>query len=80
MLTRGRIPLIGVGGIDSGETALRKIEAGASLIQLYTGLVYRGPGLVGRMKAALLTAIENAGASSLRDITGRAAAEWAERA
>jgi dihydroorotate dehydrogenase len=80
VLTGGRVPLIGVGGIDSGETALRKIEAGASLIQLYTGLVYRGPGLVGQMKAALLTAIESAGASSLRDITGRAAADWAERA
>ena len=41
-LTEGKLPLIGVGGIDSGETALAKIEAGASLIQLYTGLVFEG--------------------------------------
>src|SRR5262249_26279343 len=42
-LTEGKVPLVGIGGIDSGETALAKIEAGASLIQLYTGLVYEGP-------------------------------------
>ncbi len=42
----GSIPIIGVGGIASGQQALRKIEAGASLVQLYTGLVYEGPGLV----------------------------------
>ena len=45
-LTEGRLPLIGVGGIDSGETALAKIEAGASLIQLYTGLIFEGLGLL----------------------------------
>ena len=44
--TAGKVPLIGIGGIDSGETALAKIEAGATLIQLYTGLIYEGPGLV----------------------------------
>jgi dihydroorotate dehydrogenase len=42
----GTIPVIGVGGIASGRDALRKIEAGASLVQLYTGLVYKGPALV----------------------------------
>jgi dihydroorotate dehydrogenase len=49
----GRIPLIGVGGIDSGERALAKIRAGATLIQIYTGLVYRGPALLDEIKAAL---------------------------
>ena len=44
-LTGGRIPLIGIGGIDSGAAALAKIEAGATLMQLYTGLIYEGPGL-----------------------------------
>ena len=39
-LTRRQVPLIGIGGIRSGESALAKIEAGASLLQLYTGLVY----------------------------------------
>ena len=42
----GRIPIIGVGGIMSGADAREKIDAGASLVQLYTGLIYRGPDLV----------------------------------
>lgn len=47
------LPIIGVGGILSGEDAQAKIEAGASLVQVYTGLIYRGPGLVGECAAAL---------------------------
>ena len=43
LLTKGKIPLIGVGGIEDGATALAKIEAGASLLQVYSALVYRGP-------------------------------------
>ena len=43
----GRMPLVGVGGIVSGVDAAAKIEAGASLVQFYTGMVYRGPGLIG---------------------------------
>ena len=50
-LTEGRLPLIGVGGIDSGAAALAKIEAGASLLQLYTGLVFEGPKLIGEHQA-----------------------------
>jgi len=42
----GALPIIGVGGIDSGDTARAKLAAGASLVQLYTGLIYRGPALV----------------------------------
>ncbi|HET9579934.1 MAG TPA: quinone-dependent dihydroorotate dehydrogenase [Usitatibacter sp.] len=49
----GRVPLIGVGGILSGADARGKIEAGASLVQLYTGFVYRGPALVAEARAAL---------------------------
>ena len=45
-LTGGKIPIIGVGGVDSGEAAYARIRAGASLLQLYTALVYKGPGLV----------------------------------
>jgi dihydroorotate dehydrogenase len=44
--TQGKIPIIGVGGIMSGKDALEKIDAGASLVQLYTGFIYKGPGLV----------------------------------
>lgn len=46
-------PIIGVGGIDSGEAALEKIQAGADLVQVYTGLIYRGPNLVREVSRAL---------------------------
>lgn len=78
-LTHGDIPLIGIGGVHSGETALAKIEAGASLVQLYTGLVYEGVGLVDRMKQELTDAIRRAGADRLQDLVGRSADEWAEK-
>ncbi len=78
-LTEGKLPLIGVGGISSGEDALAKIEAGASLVQLYTGLVFEGLGLVGRIKRSLLDAIERANIDTLSPLIGRRAGEWAER-
>ena len=46
-------PIIGVGGIMSGADAVAKIEAGADAVQIYTGLIYRGPGLVGEVARAL---------------------------
>jgi dihydroorotate dehydrogenase len=49
----GRVPLVGVGGILSGADARGKIEAGATLVQVYTGFVYRGPALIGEARAAL---------------------------
>jgi dihydroorotate dehydrogenase len=49
---KGEIPIIGVGGILSGTDASEKMTAGASLVQLYTGLIYRGPALVGECTAA----------------------------
>jgi dihydroorotate dehydrogenase len=73
----GQFPLIGVGGIDSADAAFEKIEAGATLLQLYSALVYEGPGLVTRIKRGLLTRLaqENAG---LAKIIGRRAAELAQ--
>ena len=79
-ITQGKLPLIGVGGIDSGEAALAKIEAGASLLQLYTGLVFEGPGLIGRIKQALIEAMAKDGSATLAPLIGRRAGEWAERA
>ena len=79
-ITQGKLPLIGVGGIDSGEAALAKIEAGASLIQLYTGLVFEGPGLIGRIKQTLVAAMVKNGSTTLAPLIGRRAGEWAERA
>jgi dihydroorotate dehydrogenase len=61
MLSEGKIPLIGVGGIESGETALAKIEAGASLLQVYSALVYKGPGLAQDILRTLTHAIETRG-------------------
>lgn len=70
----GAFPLIGVGGIDSPETALAKIEAGASLIQLYSGLVYEGLGLAGRIGQGLLARLSREGVT-LATLTGRRARE-----
>ena len=78
-LTEGKLPLVGVGGIDLGETALAKIEAGASLLQLYTGLVFEGPALIGQIKQALIEAMMQAGVKTLAPLIGRRAREWSER-
>lgn len=50
----GSFPIIGVGGIHSEEDAIEKLEAGAALVQLYTGFIYEGPGLIGRINKRLL--------------------------
>ncbi|GAB3907889.1 quinone-dependent dihydroorotate dehydrogenase [Mucilaginibacter boryungensis] len=52
--SNGSFPIIGVGGIHSAEDALEKLNAGASLVQLYTGFIYEGPGLIGKINKALL--------------------------
>jgi dihydroorotate dehydrogenase len=69
-LTDGKLPLIGVGGIDSGAAAVAKIKAGASLLQLYTGLVFEGPRLIGYIKQALLKAMQEAKTESLSALVG----------
>ncbi len=66
----GRVPLIGVGGITSAETALAKIRAGASLIQLYTGLTFFGPGLVADIKRGLVDALKREKLDSLAPLVG----------
>jgi dihydroorotate dehydrogenase len=76
-LTDGKLPLIGVGGVDSPETALVKVEAGASLLQAYTGLVFEGPSLIGHIKQALVAAMEQTGAESLKPLIGSRADYWA---
>ena len=69
-LTGKRIPLIGVGGISSGEDAYAKIRAGAAAVQLYTALIYRGPGLVARIKAELAALMRRDGFASVASATG----------
>jgi dihydroorotate dehydrogenase len=70
----GAFPLIGVGGIDSGGAALTKIRAGASLIQLYSSLVYKGLGLVEDIKSDLASTLLRTGREQLSEIVGADAA------
>ena len=70
----GAFPLVGVGGIDSGGAALTKIRAGASLIQLYSSLVYKGIGLVESIKADLTSTLLRTGREQLSEIVGADAA------
>jgi dihydroorotate dehydrogenase len=70
----GAFPLVGAGGIDSGASALGKIRAGASLIQIYSGLVFRGLGLVDEIKRIIVAALERNGAQKLADYVGADAA------
>ena len=65
-----RLPLVGVGGIDSAEAAWTKIRAGASLIQLYSALVYEGPSLVGRIKRGLADRLARGGFASVAAAVG----------
>lgn len=67
----GRLPLIGVGGVDSAQAAWAKIRAGASLIQLYTALIYRGPGLVAEIKSGLLDELDGVALPNLAAAVGR---------
>ncbi len=69
-LTSGKLPIIGVGGIASGEDAYKKIRAGASLVQLYTALVYQGPGLVQRIKRDLAGLLARDGFTSVMAAVG----------
>jgi dihydroorotate dehydrogenase len=69
-LTAGKTVLVGVGGVASGADAYAKIRAGASLVQLYTALVYEGPGLVGRIKRELAAALRRDGFASLSAAVG----------
>lgn len=71
----GAFPLIGVGGIDSGKTAVAKIKAGASVIQLYTGLVFHGLRLLPDIKREILNAISGGRHRALADMVGHDAAD-----
>ncbi|XP_031379217.1 dihydroorotate dehydrogenase (quinone), mitochondrial-like isoform X3 [Punica granatum] len=70
ILTRGKIPLIGCGGISSGEDAYKKIRAGATLVQLYTGFAYGGPALIPKIKAELSECLERDGFKNILEAVG----------
>jgi dihydroorotate dehydrogenase len=69
-LTEGRLPIIGVGGVSSGMDAYAKIRAGASLVQLYSALVFHGPGLVQRVKREVLQCLERDGVRTIGEAVG----------
>lgn len=71
-LTKGQIPIIGVGGVDSGAQAYEKIKAGASLVQLYTALVFKGPTVAHSINTDLLKLLKNDGFKHLGDAIGAA--------
>ncbi len=73
----GQFPLVGVGGIDGPEAAFAKLEAGASLVQLYSAMVFGGPDLIIQIKRGLVARMEREGIKSLGDIIGRHAADCA---
>ncbi len=68
--TEGKIPIIGVGGIMTGEDAVRRMKKGASLVQLYSGLIYRGLGLVQDAKRAMIAECEKRKVDSVVQLVG----------
>ena len=71
-----QFPLIGVGGVDSPEAAWAKIEAGATLMQLYSALVFEGMGLVARIKAGLVAHLQARGLTQIDEAVGTAVGDW----
>ena len=69
----GKIPIIGVGGVNSGKSAYEKIIAGASLLQLYTSFVYRGPSTAKDIKKELIQILKTEGLSNIKEAIGRGA-------
>ena len=74
--TGGRLPLIGAGGISSAEDAWQKLRAGASLLQLYSALIYHGPQLITGILQGLIDRLDEHGFSGLQEVTGSGVGEW----
>ena len=68
--TKGKIKIIGVGGVDSGQSAFEKISAGADAVQLYTGMVYKGPGVVKDIKKELISILKKENFKNIRQAVG----------
>ena len=67
---KGKITIIGVGGVDSGHTAYEKFLRGANLVQLYTGMVYEGPNIASKISKELINILEEKGVKNISDIIG----------
>ena len=68
---KGKIKIIGVGGVDSGRSAYQKFLAGASYLQLYTGMVFRGPNIVSLIKKELKEMLLKDGVKNFNEIVGK---------
>ncbi len=79
LMARGRLALIGVGGVGSGAEALAKLHAGADLVQVYTAFTYGGPQVITRIKTDLARALSAAGVTRLDQVVGAEAEHWAKR-
>ena len=67
---KGEITIIGVGGVNSGLTAYEKLKSGASLLQLYTGMIYEGPGIVKKIKIELINILKKEKIKNVSEIVG----------
>jgi len=72
-LTKGQLPIVGVGGVFSGQDAYEKIKAGASLIQIYTALAYQGPPVVRKINRELAQLLKQDGYSNVKQAVGKEA-------
>jgi dihydroorotate dehydrogenase len=73
----GTLPIVGVGGIHSPQTALQKFEAGANAIQLYSALVFGGLDLLDRIKRGLVAGVRSAGKKNISELVGTRVEDWA---
>ena len=69
-LNKGMVPIIGVGGVDSGQSAFEKIIAGATAVQLYTGMIYKGPGIVKSIKKELIQILKKEKIKNIQEAVG----------
>ena len=68
---KGKAYIIGVGGVDSGKSAFEKIVAGANAVQLYTGMIYKGPGIIKEINKELIQILKAEGVKSIKDVVGK---------
>ncbi|RWF27741.1 MAG: dihydroorotate dehydrogenase (quinone), partial [Mesorhizobium sp.] len=73
-----QMAIIGVGGVDSAEAALEKIRAGADLVQLYTGMIYAGPALPGRIVADMARFVERQRLKSIGELRDTGCTDWSK--
>ena len=77
-ILKQKVKIIGVGGVDSGKSAFEKFLNGANLVQLYTGMVYKGPNIASIISEELINILEKKGVKNISDIIGNKKWSWLE--